>query len=89
MPQVVRAHGELSEAVVCGLSDTVNDNGNKNYYFNRLWVGTAGNVVLVLEDDNTLLLHSVIAGRWHIMPPFKRVNGTSTTAANVRAGVTF
>ena len=89
MPQVVRAHGEISEAVAAGLSDSVNDNGRKNYFFNRLWVGTAGNVVIVLEDDTTLTLHSVIAGRWHIMPPFKRVNGTNTTAVNVRCAVTF
>lgn len=49
-----------------------------------LYVGGAGNVVVVLTDDSTVTLTNVQAGTiiplWH-----KRVNSTSTTATSMVA----
>lgn len=49
-----------------------------------LYVGGAGNVVMVLTDDSTVTLTAVPAGTiiplWH-----KRVNSTSTTATSMVA----
>ena len=64
----------------------------------RLFVGVAGNVVLVLESNNAgndaagtgqLTLLNVAAGVWHKIPPTKRIKGTGTTATNIVIGVLF
>ncbi len=63
------------------ISDTV-DNAlwNSRFYSNMIWTATAGNIALVLEDNSTLVVPAPIAGRWHKMPPFKRIKSTDTYA---------
>ena len=75
-------------------SHTASDTGSAALFgagkgANLLWVGGTGNVVVVKMDDNTVTLNGVIAGRWHKMPPFKRINSTSTTATGLVVGITF
>ena len=61
------------------LSDTVDNSlWNGKFYSNMLWSGASGNIALVLEDNNVLVVPAVIAGRWHKMPPFKRIKLTAT-----------
>lgn len=62
-----------------------------NKHCNRLWVGVAGTVTIVSNDlaATTYQFSNVIAGRWHNMPPFQRVNLTGTAATGIVVGVTF
>ena len=67
----------------------------------RLWVGTSGDVVIVLESNTAandgaaagsngkITLKNVIAGNWVKIPPTKRIAKTGTTAVNVVIGVLF
>lgn len=48
-----------------------------------IWVGTAGNVTIILDGGTSLLLKSMTAGGWHGVPPFKNVQLTGTAAADV------
>lgn len=49
-----------------------------------IYVGGAGNIVGVLQDDSTITITGVLAG--HRYPfRFKRINATSTTATNLVA----
>lgn len=56
---------------------------------NMLWVGGSGDVVLVKGNDETVTMKGVTFGKWHKMPPFKRVNSTDTSATDLVAGITF
>lgn len=49
-----------------------------------VYVGTAGNVVLVMENGDTCLFSNVPAGK-DIPCTCKRVNNTSTTASTIVA----
>lgn len=63
-------------------SDTV-DIGN-GFISDAVFFPSAGNAVLVLEDNTTITLTSVAPNSIH---PFaiRRVNATGTTAANIKA----
>lgn len=50
-----------------------------------LYVGGAGNVVLLMPDGTTATLTAVAVGVWHPIR-FTRVNATSTTATAILAG---
>lgn len=63
---------------LAGLSNTVNNALFGKKMSNMIWLGTSGNVSLQLENDTELVVPAPITGRWHAMPPFKRVNETNT-----------
>lgn len=51
-----------------------------------LYVGTAGNVAVILADDtSSVVLNNLAAGIFHPII-VKRVLSTGTTAANIRGG---
>lgn len=52
-------------------------------YCQLFWVGTAGDVTLLLEDGNTAFFDGAVAGEWHMAPPFRNVQATGTAATDV------
>tara|TARA_Y100000310_G_C20193860_1_gene583725 strand:+ start:330 stop:596 length:267 start_codon:yes stop_codon:yes gene_type:complete len=63
---------------------TPHDTTNEEFVIEELYVGGAGNVVLVLMNDDTVTLTGALAG--HRYPyQAKRINSTSTTATNLVA----
>lgn len=67
-------------------SDSANfgNQGTFSLLCEALYIGGAGNVVAVKEDDSTQTF-AAVAGQ--IIPGrFKRVNSTSTTATGIKAG---
>lgn len=66
-------------------SDTVNFvPRSSDPYPDAIYVGTAGNVVLVFQDDSTLTIPAA-ASTYLWCNGVKRVNATSTTASNLVA----
>lgn len=60
------------------------------YYANMVYVGSTGNLPVVLEDDTILNFASIAAGEWHPMPPFKRVHTVpGGTAGSIVVGRAF
>lgn len=76
------AGGSASVATPVTPSNSVSFSTNAH----RLWVGGAGNVVVVLADDSTCTYTSVPAGTY-LLVRCKRVNSTGTTATNIVAEV--
>lgn len=56
---------------------------------NAIYLGTAGDVTFVKDDDTTVQLPAMLAGMWHSVMPFKRVNSTGTTPSAIVVGITF
>ncbi len=56
---------------------------------NCVWVGVSGNVEIVKDNDDKVVMPALIAGTWHPMAPFKRINSTLTTATGIVVGITF
>lgn len=88
MPAAVQGNGLLIHSVAVTTSDSTNLDA-RHYYFNAVYVGAAGAVVIVKENDDTETFLALTAGVWHNMPPFKRINSTSTTATGIHAGITY
>lgn len=67
-------------------SDTVNftNQGLGRITPDAFYIGGAGNVVLVFEDDSTLTL-AVVAGMYIWHSGVKRINSTNTTSAAIYA----
>lgn len=61
-------------------SDTVNEQAQ----FTRLYVGGAGTVTVVNQDDTVALYSAVPVGTW-LYAPGKRVNATGSTATLIVA----
>ena len=80
---------EIIDAKACVPHDTTLNALFGNKLSNRIWVHTTGQVTLVKQDGSTVLFGGLIAGRWHDMPPFKRVNDTDTDAITITVGTTF
>lgn len=68
-----------NHAAAVTASDSVNLDA-----ISTLYVGGAGDVAIVTENDNTVTLSSVPAGTF-IPIAVKRVNSTNTTATNIVA----
>lgn len=51
--------------------------------FAALFVGGAGNVVVVWPDDTTTTFTGLLAGVIYTIRGFKRINATNTTATNM------
>jgi hypothetical protein len=85
IPETAEAISGFPKTVrsLSGISDTTNNAIIGNKYANMIWIGTAGNVSLCLEDGNSVVFPALIAGRWHRMPPFKRVNLTGSAVGLV------
>lgn len=65
-----------------GFTITPDDATPFTYLTRAIWVGGAGNVVVVWSDDTTSTLVGVVAGT--LLPVrAKRVNSTSTTATSM------
>lgn len=67
-------------------SDTVNfvNQGLGRITADAIYVGSAGNIVLVFEDGGTLTI-AAVAGSYIWHSGVKRINATSTTAAAIYA----
>lgn len=91
MPAGKATQTEICQAAVCTPHDSTNNAVFGDRWANRLWVGVAGTVTIVGVDAaaTTLQFPAVIAGRWHVMPPFQRVNDTNTAATGIVVGVTY
>jgi hypothetical protein len=63
---------------------TPSDTVDFDHVAREIYVGGAGNIALVTEDDTAVTYSSVPAGSF-ICGVFKRVNNTGTTAANIVA----
>ena len=80
----------LQQAKACTKSDSVENATFSGRFANSIYLGTAGNVTFVLEDGvTTLLLSAMLAGMWHSVMPFKRVNSTGTAPTDIVVGLTF
>lgn len=75
---VATAHGTKWASV------TPHDSTNFTVVPDALWVGGAGNIVLVGSDDVAVTFTGVPAGTYLQVSP-KRVNATSTTATAIVA----
>lgn len=74
---------ELCQAKAIGTPGTADEamfNGSPS---NRVWVGVSGNIQIFLLDKSTVSLNNLIAGRWHVMPPFRGFNASGTTATGI------
>lgn len=79
----------LQQAKACTKSDTVENATFGPAMANAIFLGTAGDVTFVLDGNETLLLPAMLAGMWHSVMPFKRVNSTNTTPSSIVVGLTF
>lgn len=66
------------------LSDTVDIPKINDRYPDAIFVGGAGNAVIVTQVGGTVTLNGLLAGHIYPISP-KRVNSSSTTAANLVA----
>lgn len=72
----------LGGPATVGVAITPDDAANFSQVTRAIWVGGAGNVVVVWSDDTTSTLVGVAAGT--LLPVrAKRVNATSTTATSM------
>lgn len=91
----------IQQAKAVTTNDTLNFNamfgGTAGAYggtpSNAVWVGATGNINVRLDNGKLdgaedIIFHGLIAGTWHTMPPFVHVYAGSTTATNIRVGVT-
>lgn len=63
---------------------TPSDTTNLSFDARAIYVGTAGNVVVVFPDNSTVTFSGVPSGS--ILPVIaKRINNTNTTASNIVA----
>lgn len=73
---------DLGSPASVGFAVAPSDATNFDYVTRALWVGGAGNVVVVWSDDTTSTLVGVAAGT--LLPiRVKRINSTSTTATSM------
>ena len=80
----------LQQAKACTKSDSVNNALFGDACANSIYLGTAGNVTFVLEDGTTtVLLSAMLAGMWHSVMPFQRINSTGTAPTDIVVGLTF
>lgn len=71
----------FTKGVAIATSDTVNFT---TVPCRGIYVGGAGNMVVLMNDGNTITLNGVTAGTIYALRA-KRVNATSTTATNLVA----
>lgn len=79
------APGGITGPITRCVAVTPSDATNLTDTARALYVGGAGNVVLLMPDGNTITLTAVAVGVWHPIR-FNRVNNTSTTATAIVAG---
>ena len=58
-------------------------------YANMAYVGSTGNLPIVLEDGTVLNFAGLLAGEWHPMPPFVRVHNAPAPAGSIIVGRAF
>jgi hypothetical protein len=69
----------IGAPAVRGFAVTPSDSTNFDFMVRALYVGGAGNIVVVLPDDTALTFSGVTAGSF-LPVRAKRVNSTNTTA---------
>ena len=79
------APGGITGPITKAVAVTPSDATNLTDTARALYVGGAGNVVLLMTDGNTITLTAVAVGVWHPIR-FNRVNATNTTATAIVAG---
>jgi hypothetical protein len=79
------APGGITGPITRAIAVTPSDATNLTDTARALYVGGAGNVVLLQIDGTTVTLNAVAVGVWHPIR-FNRVNATSTTATAILAG---
>lgn len=74
------ASGPYTDAVAV----TPNDSADLARVSRGLWVGTSGDVAVVMRDGGELTLHALAEGVAHPIR-VRRVKSSGTTATNIRA----
>jgi hypothetical protein len=79
----------LQQQKTCTKSDSVENASFSGWCANAIFLGTAGDVAFVSEAGEVQILPAMLAGMWHSVVPFKRVNSTGTTPTSIVVGLTF
>lgn len=66
------------------IADFADATTSQPFFLKLVYVGTTGNVALMLEGDTVATtIPSVTGGQWHNMGRVKRILSTGTTADNI------
>lgn len=67
-----------------GVAVTPDDTDELDKVTRAVWVGSTGNMAVLMADGSTLTFNSIPAGTW-LPIRVRRVNSTGTTASNIVA----